>query len=183
VINITCWAQPDSVWIRTYGGDSSDAGYSIQVTDSGELLLIGSTNSFGAGGYDTYVVRTNSWGDTLWTRTYGTEADESGWQADVTTEGNYHIANRQIFAVCIDSSGDSLWARNLPVSADWDEDMAITHDSGYLLAGSNGYARMQRFDSLGQELWSCQFGVDPDTSYSCFFSVIAASDGGFLGTG
>ncbi len=57
-------------WQKTYGGNNVDQGYGIvQLNDSG-FAICGFTNSFGLGGYDAYLIRTNSSGDTVWTRTY-----------------------------------------------------------------------------------------------------------------
>jgi hypothetical protein len=82
----------DSLWARTFGGDSNNCGYSVQQTTDGGYMIAGSTNSFGAGGADVYLVKTDSNGDTLWTRTFGGAADDSGYSVQQTTDGGYVIA-------------------------------------------------------------------------------------------
>ena len=78
-------------WAKTYGGIGDDQGvYVIQTTDGG-FALIGQTNSFGAGGYDIYVIKTNSNGDTLWTKTYGGTGDDNGNSIEQTSDGGYII--------------------------------------------------------------------------------------------
>jgi hypothetical protein len=54
--------------------------------------VVGRTNSFGSGGYDFYVVKTNSQGDTLWTRNYGGSNDDRGWSVQQTADGGYVFA-------------------------------------------------------------------------------------------
>src|SRR5690348_13612934 len=44
-------------WTKTIGGAGDDAGYSLIQTQDGGYALCGSTNSFGAGDYDIYVVK------------------------------------------------------------------------------------------------------------------------------
>ena len=62
---------PDTLWTRTYGGSGSDVGQSVQQTSDGGFVVAGSTESFGAGESDIYLIRTDAQGNTLWTRTYG----------------------------------------------------------------------------------------------------------------
>jgi hypothetical protein len=50
-------ASGDPVWTRTLGGTGEDAGVSIQETSNGRYIIAGYTDSFGAGGYDVYLIR------------------------------------------------------------------------------------------------------------------------------
>ncbi|MGB9857669.1 MAG: hypothetical protein ACPLKX_05960, partial [Dictyoglomaceae bacterium] len=55
---------PQQVWQKTYGGSENDCAYSIQQTTDGGYIVAGVTNSFGAGGYDFYIIKTDSEGNT-----------------------------------------------------------------------------------------------------------------------
>jgi hypothetical protein len=61
-------ASAQTTSVRTYGGVGDDFGRSVQQTSGGGYIVAGETYSFGAGGGDVYLVKTNSSGDTLWTR-------------------------------------------------------------------------------------------------------------------
>lgn len=52
------------LWQRTYGGDGDDVAQSIQQTTDGGYIVAGSTNSFGAGGYDIYLLKLDKDGNT-----------------------------------------------------------------------------------------------------------------------
>jgi len=85
-------ASGDTMWTRTYGGTDNDQGYSVQQTPDGGYIIAGYTVSFGAGGGDVYIIKTNVSGDTLWTRTYGGTDDERGRSVQQTSDGGYIIA-------------------------------------------------------------------------------------------
>lgn len=59
------------IWEKTFGGFNNDIGKSvIQLSDSG-YVIAGFTNSFGAGGYDAYLVKTDKAGNLIWQSTFG----------------------------------------------------------------------------------------------------------------
>ena len=59
------------IWEMFFGGFNNDVGKSvIQLPDSG-YVVAGFTNSFGAGGYDAYIVRTDKKGTLIWQKTFG----------------------------------------------------------------------------------------------------------------
>ncbi len=49
-------------WNRTYGGEVNDGANSLVETSDGGFALAGGTESFGAGGYDVWFIRTNEQG-------------------------------------------------------------------------------------------------------------------------
>jgi uncharacterized delta-60 repeat protein len=50
-------------WAKTYGGTRNDYAYSVQQTSDGGYIVAGYTNSFGAGGYDIFLIKTDANGD------------------------------------------------------------------------------------------------------------------------
>jgi len=81
----------DILWTRTYGGSSSDGGYSVQQTSDGGYIIAGYTYSFGAGSGDVYLLKTDSEGYTLWTRTYGGSELDCGHSVQQTSDGGYVV--------------------------------------------------------------------------------------------
>ena len=58
-------------WARTYGGSDAESAEAIQQTSDGGYIVAGRTRSFGAGNYDTWVLKLNSDGSIAWQKTYG----------------------------------------------------------------------------------------------------------------
>ncbi len=83
-------ANGDTLWTRTYGGLYNDIGYSLEITSDGGYILTGRVETSENGDWDVYVVRTDSIGDTLWTKTYGI-SPLIGYSVQITYDGGYII--------------------------------------------------------------------------------------------
>jgi hypothetical protein len=59
------------VWSKNFGGSNVEWASSIANDSNGNLLVCGYTLSFGAGGYDMWVIKVNSDGQLIWQMTYG----------------------------------------------------------------------------------------------------------------
>ena len=84
-------ASGDTLWTRTYGGVEYDDGKFVQQTTDNGFIVVGSTQSYGAGSRDVWLIRTDLTGDTVWTQTYGGTEAEDGWSVDVTSDGGYIV--------------------------------------------------------------------------------------------
>jgi len=79
-------------WSKTFGEASVDRGYSVQQTDDGGFIVAGYTSSFGAGGSDVYLIRTDTSGDELWSKTFGGASWDSSESVQQTDDGGFIIA-------------------------------------------------------------------------------------------
>jgi hypothetical protein len=56
-------ANGNIIWAKTYGGTGNDWAYSLQQISDGGYILAGLTNSFGAGGSDIFLIKTDANGE------------------------------------------------------------------------------------------------------------------------
>src|ERR1035441_4128225 len=76
---------------KTYGGINLETCYDAKQTNDKGYIMVGQTYSFGAGYGDVYLIKTDSTGDTLWTRTYGGAHDDGGYHVEQTADTGYII--------------------------------------------------------------------------------------------
>jgi hypothetical protein len=192
LVKTDAWGE--SLWARTYGGTGDNEGYSVQQTTDGGYIIAGATNSFGAGDYDVYLIKTDGLGDTLWTRTYGGTGDDEGYCVEQTTDGGYIVAGattsfgavvEDVYLIKTNASGDTIWTRAFGGRSD-DKGYSVqqTTDGGYIIAGYTNSLGARWYDvnliktnGAGDTLWSSAYGGDgTDEGYS----VRQTSDGGYI---
>lgn len=188
----TLFAQPDTLWTRTFGGGSFDYCYSVRPTNDNGFILSGYTQSFGAGSQDVYIVKTDAAGDTLWTRTYGTEDPDNAWQIRTVESGGFIACGfthqlggqgRDIWLLRLSDNGDTLWTK-IFTGAEWEDGFSVTptSDGGFAIAGytqSHGTVSTDFYliktNSSGDSLWSQTYG-SPSAQETCI-AVAELSDG------
>jgi len=81
-------------WTRSYGGPSEEMGLKVRRTSDQGYIITGYTKSAGKGESDAWLVKTDTEGDTLWTKTFG--GDSWDWGTDVlqTEDGGYLLVVR-----------------------------------------------------------------------------------------
>ena len=182
-------------WNITLGGNNNDVGASLQQTKDGGFIIAGVTESFGAGNKDGWLIRADSLGDTVWTRTYG--GTNSDWVYDVkqTDDGGFIIAGAtesfghvnyytDAWMIRTDSNGDTVWAKTLggPIH---DHFLTVqqTLDGGFIFVGHLGYdfnrgdVLLVKTDAGGDTLWTSTYG---DNYWNYGRSVEQTDDGGYI---
>jgi hypothetical protein len=56
-------ADGNIIWAKTYGGTGDDLAYSVQQTSEGGYIVAGLTRSYGAGGEDIFLIKTDANGN------------------------------------------------------------------------------------------------------------------------
>jgi hypothetical protein len=178
---------------RVLGGPDLDRGVFVSPTKDGGYVAVGVTKSFSEGDEDVYLVKTDSNGQVLWSKTYGGPDQDNGWSVHETPDGfvlsgftkSFGAGDFDFYLIKTDSEGEVDWSRTYGGEGkDRCWALALTDDGGFLLVGettSSGAGEEDCFlvktDSLGAELWSQTYGGEKGDR--CF-SVAQADDGGYV---
>jgi len=177
-------------WINTYGADEIDgANHILKLADG--FLITGYTTSFGNGGNDLWVVRTDRDAKELWHRFYGGMGMDAGTKALKTKDGgfiilaqtySYGLGLADIWIVKIDSIGNKIWDKTFGnESMDLARDIIQSNDGGYIIVGATQSEKTKsqdgyiiKIDSLGNNIWNHVYG---GIEIDLFSSIASSSDG------
>jgi predicted secreted protein len=185
-------------WEGTFGGSQDDGAKSVQQTNDEGYVIAGWTNSYGNGGWDVWLIKTNSSGSKEWDRTFGGPNDDYANSVQQTNDGGYIIAGwtrsigasgQDAWLIKTDPMGNKEWDKTFGGEYFIDEIYSVqqTRDDGYIIAGrtdrvptNNCDVWLIKTDVNGNILWDKTFGkLDNDEGYS----VQQTSDDGYIVTG
>jgi len=190
----TEYAHAQVRFARTYGGTSYEHAYSVQQTSDGGYIVAGFTNSFGAGGWDAFLIKTDAYGNVQWTKTYGGWNQDEARSVQQTSDGGYIVAGythsfgagaNDFFLIKTDAFGNVQWAKTYwGTSNDYAYSVQQTSDGGYIVAGitySFGAGGVDVFliktYANGNLQWAKTYG---GTGYAYAYSFQHTSDGGYI---
>jgi len=161
----TGWA-PTVPWMALYGGNRFDAASSAAQTAEGGYVVVGATESFGAGGSDILVLRLHPDGTIAWQETFGSIRDDevngviTDDQGDIIIAGNRYSKTTgllQAWILKLDSHGKKLWEKTYADQQDRSAQYIAPGQSGNIIvAGHRPWVMM--LDSQGDIQWARSFG-------------------------
>jgi len=188
-------------WSRNYGGNLKDECYDAHQTSDGGYIMIGRSNSFGAGEFDGWLVKTDADGTIAWEKTFGDTYIDEANKVKETSDGGFIVAGMSTafgwagegWLLRTDAEGNIIWNKGYhpidgSVQSAWDYiyDVVETSDGGFVFAGNapdvmySTQAWIGKVDSDGNLLWDHGYG---DIYWERIFSLEPTSDGGFIGVG
>ncbi|MHA2394544.1 MAG: InlB B-repeat-containing protein [Promethearchaeota archaeon] len=176
IVLVTASVKPD--YEKNVGGDRKEVIFDAIDGESGTNILIGETNSMGAGATDAYLLKIDYFGDIIWNRTYGGVYDDRAYTIIKSDEGGYLVVGEttsfgaldaDIYLIRTGSAGIEEWNTQIGGNGrDWAEAGVQTED-GYVLVGSTQLSPVHTFDIYvvrifenGTKVWSRWFGGPND---------------------
>ncbi len=177
-------------WSYNYGGQETDWGESVVVTNDSSYAIGGYTNSFGAGGFDFYLVRADKDGTPLWEKTYGgSDWDRAHSIIQLVDSGfvlvgdtySYGNGNADIYMIRTDKNGDTLWTTTYGgAENDFGNAVILDGDSLVIAGGTESFGNgmsdgiILKYHIDGTFGWSKVVGEDKDD----YFTSIATYPSG-----
>lgn len=179
----------ETLWTKTYGGQSNDRGYSVLQTSDSGYIIVGNTQSFGNGSSDVWIIKVNKNGELMWSRTYGGTYADGGLYIVKTFDSCYVISgytksfsnnlDADIYLLKIDENGNLLWERNYGLRGFGLDEFGYcvkeADDNGLIIVGYGRFPNGHGVDDLwvlktnseGETLWTKIFGGElADYGYS-----------------
>ncbi len=204
----------NELWRKTFGGSDYEAPYTIDTCQDGGFYIAGYTRSFGVGAFSGFgnavIIKTDSAGDTLWTRAFGDVYDDGFTNGLTLKDGGYlavgmtstydpfypaHCCSgyKRLYMVKVDSSLQTVFEKQYGRS-----DVSNILFSVKELANGNIVAAgwytdtmiqhirgvVLETDANGDSLWMHTYeNLHGHSSDSFFYDISPTSDNGFILTG
>ncbi len=158
---------PGIVWSKTYGGVDGDYAMSVQQTKDGGYIVGGYTASYGAGDLDAWLIKTDSEGNELWSKTYGGEFADGALCVIETNDGGYAIAgyaeysqgNFELWIIKTYENGTEVWSKRYRKGNRVFGNCIIETEYGYVVvAKASGDVWLVGTDENGEMVWNNTFG-------------------------
>ncbi|HLG04424.1 MAG TPA: T9SS type A sorting domain-containing protein [Bacteroidia bacterium] len=182
-------------WQRVYGNMDEDGGKSVMQTSDGGIMVAGTTISYGAGFFDFYLLKLNSFGDTIFSRIYGSAEYETLNGAIQTNDGGYLLVGdksqngppfgpNDLLVIKTTSTGTLSWSKIIDFAyIEVRPSVIQAFDGGIVIAGSaldttfNWRGFIVKLSSTGSVVWFKSYDFAANT---IFFESIKETGGGFV---
>lgn len=121
-------ANGEVTWSKTFGGYDNDNGTFVRQITDGSYVICGETKSFWAELTSMYLIKADSTGNLIWSKTYGGEGRSTGEEFVQTTNGGYAIIGAtenllsgkyETFLVRTDAEGNTMChTENMPSASE-----------------------------------------------------------------
>ncbi len=159
------------LWTRIWGGPEDDGGSAVAVDSAGNVYIAGSTQSFGYGWADALLLKFDSSGNLIWSRTWGGASFDAASDIAFDPAGNLYVAAESYSlgncAVLLkfDTNGNLLSSSTWKGPATYDSGYAVDVDKSgnvvlagtswdYSVSPNHNSVLVLKYDNQGNLLWN-----------------------------
>jgi hypothetical protein len=163
-------------WDKTFGGSKYDQGHSVKQTEDGGFIVVGSTESYGSGDWDVWLIKTDPLGNKEWDKTFGGLDSDEGHSIQVSKDGSFIIVGStnsfgargrgfpfssyvgtffggDVWLIKTDPTGNIIWDKIFGGAGDDVGFSVLETDDGYIVTGftepyDEGYP-----DTINHDIW------------------------------
>lgn len=184
------------LWQQTYGGPGFDTAQAITSLDDNAYLVAGSTDSFGAGDKDVWVLKLDHTGDLLWSKTLGRTYEDQALDIRTTSDGGFVVAgfttdpireghfDSSAWIVRVNAGGETLFQNKFD-KIDRAQVVILTMDQGFLLGGtlSGEAAALVKLNAQGEVAWHKTYDNGIWPTVDIISDITQTPDGGYVTAG
>jgi hypothetical protein len=186
----------ENSWSKTYGGPYGDKAYVVVKTQDGGYAMGGTTNSFGSGIVNAWLVKTDAEGNVQWNETYSGLGQAFADGLIQTSDGGFALTGYSysldgglyVWLAKTNSEGVLSWNQTYPdVGTSIAYGLVQTSDGGLALVGSSNSVGSGQTDgwiiktsSTGTQDWYKTYG---GAGNDALYSIVQTSDGGYAVSG
>ncbi len=195
---VKTYGNGDTTWTRTFGGSSMDGAHFVREAIDGGYVIAGYTETFGGGGKNVYLIKTDTLGTAELTKTYTTPLMDVAYAFCETPDNGYMFVGYKngpsgwvkgdLWILKTDALLDTAWTKEYGgAGEDYGISIQATPDGGYIIAGSTS-----SFGSGGKDVWLVKIDANGDTTWTktyggvledVAYGVSVTSDSGYIISG
>ncbi len=182
------------LWSKIYGGAYNDNTSDVAILNEWSFLIVGTSDSYGDGTNDVFVMKLNSDGDSLWLKAFSTDdierasriisAQDGGFIICGSTTSNSPGATSDALVFKVDQNGNLVWKKNYGGNGGQQASDILALSDGYIFTGTNSDPNtaisdvyLVKIDLSGNLIWEKTLGGSEfDEAYSIQYTL----DGGFI---
>ena len=208
-IHLICLDECGSIkWENIFGGGKDDIPHHVEQVSDGGFIIAGGTKSYGAGGGDVWLIKTDENGNEIWNKTYGGRYVDEGFYVEQTADGGYIISGCTMsyswehyvpigWIIKTDENGNEIWNKTIGGRATFVQPWRVhqTDEGGYLIVATlyhlvhpnpNEWVTtcsdiwLIKTDENGNEIWNKTLNY---SVYDIAFDTALTRDGGCVMAG
>jgi len=181
-------------WNNTFGGSAKDGCRAVQQTQDGGYILTGYTDSYGNQGHDYWIIKTDEFGQEIWSKVYGGVESDASYEIIETSTGDFVCTgysysnsngNKDAWVIKTNSQGEMIWENNFGgYGVEYGMSIIEASDGNYIIVGST-----TSYGSGGTDIYLLKIGIGGELIWEKTYggsnedwagSIDNTVDGGFI---